>query len=67
MFGLSMFLVSCDEDEDSKSCTCTEEGYSGSRTIDPASYSAKNCSDLELKLAEASVQAGYGRSYFHCN
>lgn len=50
---LSASLVSCDKDDDSKSCTCTEtdySGYSATQTLDPASFGATNCSDLAIKL-----------------
>lgn len=53
-FGtLSASLVSCDKDDESKSCTCTEtdyQGYSATQTLDPASFGATNCSDLTIKL-----------------
>ena len=51
-----MFAVtSCKKDE-AQSCTCTESdyGYSNTRQLDPASYGATNCSDLEVKLRMAS-------------
>lgn len=61
VMGLGAFLVSCDKEEDgaqSIKCTCTEtdySGYSATRELDPASYGATNCSDLEIKLR---MQAG---------
>lgn len=59
---ISVFAIaSC-----SKSCNCTEydyyDRYSASRDIDPASYGARNCSDLELKLQE--TYTGY---YYRCH
>lgn len=56
MACLTMFLISCNKEGDT--CTCTEtdyEGYSATRELDPASYGATNCSDLEIKLR---MQAG---------
>jgi len=53
--ALSVFaicLTACKDDEPSF-CTCTEtdyEGYTASKTLDPASFGATNCSDLEVKL-----------------
>lgn len=52
--GISIFLISCSKEM----CSCTEtdyEGYSATRELDPASYGATNCSDLEIKLR---MQAG---------
>lgn len=47
-------LTSCSKD---KSCTCTEtdlwDGSKTSRELDPESFGAKNCSDLEVKLRAA--------------
>lgn len=57
--------VSC-EKEDS-SCVCTEYdeyGYSyGSTTINPGSYGAKTCSDLEKKLRGEALKAGYDETF----
>lgn len=48
-------MSSCsDDDDDTKFCTCTESdpqaGYSASQQIDPKSFGATNCSDLQVKL-----------------
>jgi hypothetical protein len=52
--GLGLFFMACDDDEDNeKSCSCTESDYSGynaTRNVTPSSYGAANCADLELKL-----------------
>ncbi len=44
------FLTSCNKDEESSSCLCTEEGYGESyqKNVDPASFGKKNCSDLAV-------------------
>lgn len=62
---------SCDDGGDSsKSCTCTEYDETGSsygsKTIDPASWGATNCSDLEVKLRKDALQSGYN-STFSCH
>jgi hypothetical protein len=54
--GLGAFFVSCEKEEESKSCSCSENGSSARRTIDPSSYGVSNCSDLELKLKVAAAQ-----------
>jgi hypothetical protein len=62
---LGAFLVSCDKDEPSQKCTCTEQdgaGYSESQELDPASYGATNCSDLAVKLKMA---AGVDSDYYY--
>jgi hypothetical protein len=66
---LGAFLMSCSKDEDNsskkKSCTCTEsdgEGYSASREIDPASFGATSCADLELKLRVAAPDQDFSYS-----
>jgi hypothetical protein len=62
LIGLSVFFISCKEEE-SKKCSCTEtdySGYSATRELDPASYGATNCSDLEVKLR---MQAGSNSDY----
>lgn len=67
-----LFAVSsCSKDDDddnnkgNSSCTCTEEndsGYKASRKLDPKSYGATNCSDLEVKLR---MQAGYDSDFYY--
>lgn len=55
-----LFTVSsCSKDDE---CTCTESGMgsSSSRQLDPKSYGATNCSDLEVKLR---MQAGYDSDF----
>lgn len=60
---LGLFLASCEKAED-KACTCTESGDGdGTRDVTPSSYGAKNCSDLELKLTQASVQSGFDSDF----
>lgn len=66
MVSMSTICVftSCSEDDD---CTCKEvgQGYSSTRTLDPKSYGATNCSDLEIKLRMA---AGYDSDFdYYCN
>lgn len=54
VLSLGSFIVSCSkDDDDKKKCTCTESDgykYSATREIDPASFNATSCADLELKL-----------------
>lgn len=52
------------------SCRCREYDasdhyYFGSKTMDPESFGATNCSDLETKLRIQAVQAGYDE-IFEC-
>lgn len=66
LFGL-MLLPQCNK---SSSCKCdeydaTDNYHYGSRVIDPASYGATNCSDLELKLRAQALQSGYDER-FNC-
>ena len=58
--------TSCSDDDDI-TCTCTESGYgySESRKLDPKSYGATNCSDLEIKLR---MSAGYDSDFdYNCH
>ena len=63
IFELGVFFA-CGKDEESKKCTCTEsgDGYSATRELDPASYGATNCSDLEIKLRMQSGDSDYDYS-----
>ena len=67
LFSLGAFIVSCSKDDPvSKSCTCTEyaDGYAyNTRTLDPESWGAKNCSDLQLKLRAEALQSGYDETF----
>jgi hypothetical protein len=69
VLALGAFLVSCDKDKDT-SCNCIEideEGDRvGSKSLNPASYGAANCSDLETKLRTAALGGGYD-SVFSCS
>jgi hypothetical protein len=58
---LTSFLTSCEEDSSSSSTTCNCTSSHGlSRTIDPASFGAKNCADLEIVME---AQASDGITY----
>lgn len=66
LFSL-MLLSQCNK---SSSCKCdeydaTDNYYYGSRVVDPASWGAANCSDLELKLRAQALQSGYDER-FNC-
>jgi hypothetical protein len=60
--GFGAFVASCDEDDEEaakKSCNCTSS-HGLSRIIDPASFGAKNCADLEIVMeAQASDNITY--------
>ena len=66
---LNLFLFSqCSK---SSSCRCeeydaTDGYYYGSKVMDPASWGATNCSDLEVKLRTQALQSGYDE-IFHCS
>jgi len=66
---LSLFLFSqCSKNS---SCKCeeydaTDNYYYGSTVMDPESWGAKNCSDLEIKLRTEALQSGYDE-YFKCH
>lgn len=52
----------------STSCKCEEYDnethyHAGSTTMDPESWGAKNCNDLELKLRAQALQIGYDGRY----
>ncbi len=59
------FLTSCNKDEESSSCLCTEsgDGESYQQYIDPESYGKKNCSDLALYL---NMMRTDGEYYYSC-
>lgn len=60
--ALVSFLASCKKEE---SCMCNEtdyEGYNATRKIDPSSFGASNCADLQIKLK---IQAG-GEYDYNC-
>lgn len=62
-----MLLPQCNK---SSSCKCeeydaTDNYYYGSTTMDPESWGAKNCNDLEIKLRMQALQSGYDE-YFKC-
>lgn len=64
-FGLTVFIASCkDHSNDSSSCLCSNGEMS--RTIDPSSYGASNCSDLELKLETAAAQTSGEDMEYSC-
>ena len=54
----------------SSSCKCEEYDatgyYYGSKVMDPESWGAKNCSDLEVKLRTQALQSGYDET-FRCS
>lgn len=57
-------MTACGDDESSCECIETDyDGYSATRTLDPKSYGATNCSDLEVKLKMAS----YGEYDYNCH
>lgn len=66
LFSLMLFSQ-CSK---SSSCKCeeydaTDNYYYGSTTMDPESWGAKNCSDLEIKLRTEALQSGYNE-IFRC-
>lgn len=66
LFNLMLFSQ-CSK---SSSCKCeeydaTDNYYYGSTTMDPESWGAKNCNDLEIKLRMQALQSGYDE-YFKC-
>ena len=67
LFGLMLFSQ-CSK---SSSCKCeeydaTDGYYYGSKVMDPESWGAKNCSDLEVKLRTQALQSGYDE-IFKCS
>jgi len=67
LFGLMLFSQ-CSKNS---SCKCeeydaTDNYYYGSTTMDPESWGATNCNDLEIKLRMHALQSGYDE-YFKCH
>ncbi len=65
IIAISIFVItSCQKNP--SSCTCTESdpdyGYYASQKLDPASFGAKNCSDLAIKLKMSNPDF-----YYTCN
>ncbi len=56
LLGGAIFLVSCDKES---SCVCNSS-HGLTRTIDPSSFGAANCADLEIVLES---QASDGLTY----
>ena len=55
ILSLGAFLASCskDDDDNKKMCTCTEsdgDGYSATKSVDPATFSVSSCAELQSKL-----------------
>lgn len=66
-FFCLMLFPKCNK---SSSCKCeeydaTDNYYYGSTIMDPESWGAKNCNDLEIKLRMQALQSGYDE-YFKC-
>lgn len=66
LFGVLLF-AQCSK---SFSCRCeeydaTDGYYYGSKDMDPESWGAKNCSDLEIKLRTEALQSGFNE-IFRC-
>ncbi len=66
LFGVLLF-AQCSK---SSSCRCeeydaTDGYYYGSKDMDPESWGAKNCSDLEIKLRTEALQSGFNE-IFRC-
>ncbi len=64
LFAFSSFLVSCsEEEEETKMCTCVEYDYyygdTYTKQLNPASFGAKYCSDLAIKLRMANDDEDY--------
>lgn len=59
IFGMAAFLVSCDKGDSDSTCVC-RSSHGLTRTIDPASFGASNCSDLEIVME---AQASDGITY----
>jgi hypothetical protein len=67
LFGLMLF-TQCSK---TSKCKCeeydaTDNYYYGSTIMDPESWGATNCSDLEIKLRMQALQSGYDE-YFKCH
>lgn len=62
LIGAITFFSSCNEEENDESCVC-HSSHGLTRVINPSSFGARNCSDLEIVME---AQASDGITY-SCN